>query len=134
MREGEPELLANLTNDAWFGDSTEPWIHLALAKLRAVEHRKYFVRSTNSGVSAFIDPVGRVISHTQTFTEESQRATLRWLKGKTPYTWWGDAPWWLASLASLVFAFRFRHKAADAEAAPAKEPAGSDRAKEEPPA
>ena len=37
MREGEPELIANLTTDAWFGDSTEPWIHLALAKLRAVE-------------------------------------------------------------------------------------------------
>jgi apolipoprotein N-acyltransferase len=108
MREGEPELIANLTNDAWFGDSTEPWIHLALAKFRAVEQRKFFVRSTNSGVSAFIDPVGRVISHTKTFEEESQRATLRWLKGKTLYTYLGDGPWWLATLASVVFAFRRR--------------------------
>jgi len=108
MREGDPELIANLTNDAWFGDSTEPWIHLALAKLRAVEHRKFFVRSTNSGVSAFIDPAGRVISHTKTFEEVSQRATLRWLKGTTPYTLWGDGPWWLATLASVVFAFRRR--------------------------
>ena len=108
MREGEPELIANLTNDAWFGDSTEPWIHLALAKFRAVEQRKFFVRSTNSGVSAFIDPVGRVISHTKTFEEESQRATLRWLKGKTLYTYLGDGPWWLATVASLVFAFRRR--------------------------
>jgi apolipoprotein N-acyltransferase len=108
MREGEPELIANLTNDAWFGDSTEPWIHLALAKFRAVEQRKFFVRSTNSGVSAFIDPVGRVISHTKTFEEEAQRATLRWLKGKTPYTYLGDGPWWLATLASVVFAFRRR--------------------------
>lgn len=108
MSEGDPELIANLTNDAWFGDSTEPWIHLALAKLRAVEHRKFFVRSTNSGVSAFIDPVGRVISHTKTFEETSQRATLRWLKGKTLYTLWGDSPWWAASLLSVVFAFRRR--------------------------
>jgi apolipoprotein N-acyltransferase len=108
MREGEPELIANLTNDAWFGDSTEPWIHLALAKFRAVEQRKFFVRSTNSGVSAFIDPVGRVIAHTKTFEEESQRATLRWLKGKTLYTYLGDGPWWLATLASVVFAFRRR--------------------------
>jgi apolipoprotein N-acyltransferase len=105
---GEPELLANLTNDAWFGDSTEPWIHLALAKFRAVEQRKFFVRSTNSGVSAFIDPVGRVISNTETFEEAAQHATLRWLKGKTPYTLWGDAPWWLASAASVLFAFRRR--------------------------
>ncbi len=108
MREGDPELIANLTNDAWFGDSTEPWIHLALAKLRAVEQRKFFVRSTNSGVSAFVDPTGRIISNTKTFEEASQRATLRWLKGKTPYTLWGDGPWWLATLASAVFAFRRR--------------------------
>jgi apolipoprotein N-acyltransferase len=120
MREGEPELIANLTNDAWFGDSTEPWIHLALAKLRAVEQRKFFVRSTNSGVSAFVDPVGRVISHTKTFEQVAQRATLRWLKGKTPYTLWGDLPWWLATLASFVFAFRRRG------APPASEPAHPD--------
>ncbi len=118
MSEGDPELIANLTNDAWFGDSTEPWIHLALAKLRAVEHRKFFVRSTNSGVSAFVDPVGRVISHTQTFEEDAQRATLRWLKGKTPYAWWGDGPWWLVSLASIALAFRFRHSTNPAPAAP----------------
>jgi len=124
--QGDPELLANLTNDAWFGDSTEPWIHLALAKFRAVEQRKFFVRSTNSGVSAFIDPVGRVIANTKTFEEASAHATLRWLKGKTPYTLWGDAPWWLASLASVAFAFR-RRKAATATApkeavAPTSEP------------
>jgi apolipoprotein N-acyltransferase len=108
MREGEPELIANLTNDAWFGDTTEPWIHLALAKFRAVEQRKFFVRSTNSGVSAFVDPVGRVISHTKTFEQTSQRATLRWLKGKTLYTLWGDGPWWLASAGSIFFAFKRR--------------------------
>lgn len=118
VRQGEPELLANLTNDAWFGDSTEPWIHLALAKFRAVEQRKFFVRSTNSGVSAFIDPVGRVISNTATFEEAAQHATLRWLKGTTPYTLWGDGPWWLASLASVVLAFRRRRAAAG----PAPEP------------
>jgi apolipoprotein N-acyltransferase len=122
MREGDPELIANLTNDAWFGDSTEPWIHLALAKLRAVEQRKFFVRSTNSGVSAFIDPVGRVISNTKTFQEESQRATLRWLKGKTLYTLWGDAPWWLATLASVVLAFRRRGAKAPAAAPAPSEP------------
>ncbi|MES1184691.1 MAG: apolipoprotein N-acyltransferase [Myxococcales bacterium] len=119
MSEGDPELIANLTNDAWFGDSTEPWIHLALAKLRAVEQRKFFVRSTNSGVSAFVDPVGRVISHTKTFEQVSQRATLRWLKGKTPYTLWGDGPWWLVSLASFVLAFRRRAGKPAAEPAPA---------------
>jgi apolipoprotein N-acyltransferase len=135
MREGEPELIANLTNDAWFGDSTEPWIHLALAKLRAVEHRKFFVRSTNSGVSAFIDPVGRVISHPKTFEEVSQRATLRWLKGTTPYTLWGDGPWWLATLASIVFAFRRRAgTAVDPGAKPELDPEPSPLRSDEMPA
>jgi apolipoprotein N-acyltransferase len=127
MHEGEPELIANLTNDAWFGDSTEPWIHLALAKFRAVEQRKFFVRSTNSGVSAFIDPVGRVISHTPTFEEAAQHATLRWLKGKTVYTLLGDIPWWLASLVSVVLAFRRRRgaPAATTEAASPSADSGS---------
>jgi apolipoprotein N-acyltransferase len=132
MSEGDPELIANLTNDAWFGDSTEPWIHLALAKLRAVEHRKFFVRSTNSGVSAFVDPVGRVISNTKTFQEEAQRATLRWLKGKTLYTFWGDAPWWLVSIASFVFAFRRRDKSQVVTATPAQEPTGEANAQPAP--
>lgn len=136
MREGEPELLANLTNDAWFGDSTQPWIHLALAKLRAVEQRKFFVRSTNSGVSAFVDPVGRVISNTKTFEEASQRATLRWLKGKTPYTLWGDAPWWLATVASFVLAFRRRAGTAAAlapAATPSADPAATLSDSSQPP-
>jgi apolipoprotein N-acyltransferase len=102
---GDPDLLANLTNDAWFGDTTEPWIHLALAQFRAVEHRRYFVRSTNSGVSAVIDPAGRVLAHTRPFEETTLRASIGWLRGSTPYGWWGDAPWWLLSAVSLFLAF-----------------------------
>ena len=103
---GDPDLLANLTNDAWFGDSTEPWIHLALAKLRAVEHRRYFVRSTNSGVSAIIDPVGRVVAHTDTFHARALAGTVAWLRGKTAYEVLGDAPFWLVALIALYAAVR----------------------------
>jgi apolipoprotein N-acyltransferase len=90
------------------------------------------VRSTNSGVSAFVDPVGRVISNTKTFQEEAQRATLRWLKGKTLYTFWGDAPWWLVSIASFVFAFRRRDKSQVVTATPAQEPTGEANAQPAP--
>jgi apolipoprotein N-acyltransferase len=106
VRNGNPDLLANLTNDAWFGDSTEPWIHLALAKLRAVEHRRYFVRSTNSGVSAIIDPVGRVVAHTGTFRAESLAGEVAWLRGGTVYGTLGDGPFWLATLAAVYAAVR----------------------------
>jgi len=60
----DPELIVNMTNDAWFGDTTEPWQHLALAKFRAIEHRRFLVRSTNSGVSAIIDPNGAIVEGT----------------------------------------------------------------------
>jgi apolipoprotein N-acyltransferase len=105
VNSGNPDLLVNITNDAWFGDTTEPWIHLALAQLRAVEHRRFLVRSTNSGVSAFIDPVGRVIAHTGTFREEALASEIAWLRATTPYELWGDAPWWLVSLLMVGAAF-----------------------------
>lgn len=105
MSNGDPDLLANLTNDAWFGDTTEPWIHLALSQLRAVEHRRYFVRSTNSGVSAIIDPVGRVVRHTDTFVETAFSGEISWLRGRTVYGWLGDTPWWIASVIALAMAF-----------------------------
>jgi apolipoprotein N-acyltransferase len=108
VNNGDPDLIANLTNDAWFGDTTEPWIHLALATLRAVEHRRYFVRSTNSGVSAIIDPVGRVVSHTDTFKQQALSGEVAWLHGRTVYEALGDAPFWLLSLVAAVLAFKGR--------------------------
>ena len=103
-----PELILNVTNDAWFGDSTEPWIHLALSKFRAIEQRRFLVRSTNSGVSAIVDPVGRIVTHTGTFREEATRGEIAYLKGGTPYRLWGDVPWWLATMAVAVMSVRRR--------------------------
>jgi apolipoprotein N-acyltransferase len=106
MRKDPADLLVNITNDAWFGDSTEPWIHLALSKFRAIEQRRYLVRSTNSGVSAIIDPVGRVVRHSGTYRQEAIRAEVAWLQGRTPYRVLGDAAWWLITLAIVVMGFR----------------------------
>jgi apolipoprotein N-acyltransferase len=110
VRHGNPELLVNMTNDAWFGDTTEPWEHLALAQLRAVEHRRYLVRGTNSGVSAVVDPVGRVITHSGTFAVETLSATIHWMRSSTVYEAVGDWPWLLVSVALLVGCFRARRK------------------------
>src|SRR5262249_34285889 len=115
VRSGRPALLANLTNDAWFGDTTEPWIHLALAQFRAIEHRRYFVRSTNSGVSAFVDPVGRVIAHTEAFKEQALATQIAWLEATTPYELWGDWPWWAATLFAFFAAFARRRNGAEAD-------------------
>jgi apolipoprotein N-acyltransferase len=101
----KPELLVNMSNDAWFGDTAEPWEHLALAQLRSIEHRRYLVRSTNSGVSAIVDPVGRVMVHGGTFDAEALDAIVHWLHGSTLYETLGDIPWALLSLGILVAAF-----------------------------
>jgi len=105
MRADPANLLVNITNDAWFGDSTEPWIHLALSKFRAIEQRRFLARATNSGVSAIIDPVGRVVRHTETQQKEAIRGEIAWLDSRTPYNLWGDAPWWLATALVLVMSF-----------------------------
>lgn len=105
VRHGDPDLLVNATNDAWFGKSTEPAIHLALAKFRAVEHRRFLVRSTNSGVSAFVDANGRSWGETPLFEEAAAVSDVRWMRGRTPYELWGDIPWWLASLAVVAMGF-----------------------------
>lgn len=99
VRASNPHLLVNITNDSWFGDTHEPWIHLALAKFRAVEHHRALVRATNSGVSAIIDAAGRVVTHSGTFERASLHAEVPMLTGQTAYGLMGDWP------GSLSFAF-----------------------------
>jgi apolipoprotein N-acyltransferase len=106
MAHSRPHLLVTLANDAWFGASQEPWMHLALARLRAVEHRRFMVRSTNSGISAIVDPAGRIVARTRLLARDSLRATVRPLDGETVYTRLGDWPGWLsAGLVGLTLLF-----------------------------
>ena len=61
----DPNAFINITNDAWFGRTAEPYQHLALAVFRSVEHRLEMVRAVNTGVSAHIDAAGRVVAQTE---------------------------------------------------------------------
>jgi apolipoprotein N-acyltransferase len=105
LQDPDTDLITNLTNDAWFGDTTEPWIHLALSQFRAIEHRRYFVRATNSGVSAFVDPVGRVVQKTEPFHEATLLGNVAWLRSRTVYEVFGDYPYWLGAAFVLAAAF-----------------------------
>jgi apolipoprotein N-acyltransferase len=67
-------------------------MHLALARLRAVEHRRWLVRATNSGVSAIVDPAGRVVARTGLFTRENLRGTVFSREERTLYGRLGDWP------------------------------------------
>ena len=110
IRAGTPHLLVNVTNDAWFGDTHAPWEHLALAKMRAVEHHRALVRSTNSGVSAVIDPVGRTITSSKVFTRENLSAEVPMLDVDYPYATLGDFPGYLSIVALLALGFRHRRR------------------------
>jgi apolipoprotein N-acyltransferase len=57
---GGARFMANITNDAWFGETAGPWQHLGMLPLRAVEQRVAIARAANTGVSAFVDPAGRI--------------------------------------------------------------------------
>ena len=95
-----PNVFINLTNDAWFGQTAEPEHHLNLALLRSVEYRRWLVRSTNTGISVFIDAVGRRTAETQLTGEETLLAAVPLLESRTPYAVLGD--WPLLVLAALV--------------------------------
>ena len=61
-RKDKPKWLVVLTNDGWYGNSTGPYQHLVAAQMRAVEEGVAVVRSANSGISAVISPVGKIIN------------------------------------------------------------------------
>ncbi len=111
ISKAKPELLVNMTNDAWFGNTSEPWEHLALSQFRAIEHHRYFIRATNSGVSAIIDPVGRVMIHSTPFTQASGDAIAHWMKESTVYEFVGDLPVWLMTLLAIAGCFVRRKSA-----------------------
>lgn len=109
VNEGNAELLVNLSNDGWFGDSPGPKIHLALARLRAVEHHRFLIRGTTSGYSAVIDPLGRVVWKSGLGTSETTATTVAWLTSTTVFGIVGNVPWYVAVvLLCIVAIFRRR--------------------------
>ena len=108
--EHQPDILVNITNDAWFGDTHEPMIHLALATFRAVEQRRFLARATNTGISAFVDPAGRIMSQTPTFKRANLMADIAPLQGVTLYQKLGDWPALLALLALLGLVAQSRRR------------------------
>ena len=97
-----PDVLFNLTNDSWYGNTTEPIEHLALASFRSIEHRRSLVRSTNTGISAFVDPVGRIVTRSGIWTRETLVGRVPMMHGRTVYALLGDWIGWVCALLALA--------------------------------
>ncbi len=98
IRQGA-QLLVNLTNDAWFGQTRAPYQHRTLAAFRAVEHRVYLVRVTNTGLTSIIDPLGHEQGALPIYQRKTRVHNVQPLRLGTLYTRFGD---WFAQLCSIA--------------------------------
>ena len=87
---GGAEFLVNITNDAWFGRTSAPYQHLAMATVRAVENQVYVIRAANTGISAIIAPNGRIVRASGLFTREVVAGSIEPRRQTTFYTRYGD--------------------------------------------
>jgi apolipoprotein N-acyltransferase len=95
-------LLVNVSNDGWFGDSIAPHQHLQIARMRSLEVGRWQLRATNTGVTALIDPQGRVVASLPQFEPGVLRGSVTGMTGSTPYIAWGN--WPIVLLASGLVA------------------------------
>jgi apolipoprotein N-acyltransferase len=97
-------LLINVTNNAWYGNSTAPHQHLQIARMRALEAGRYLIRAANDGITAVIGPQGEMVARLPQFQEAVLRAEVRPMTGLTPYARLGNYPVIVGAGALLALA------------------------------
>ena len=90
MVQNGAQLLINITNDAWFGKSSAPYQHLSMVVFRAVENHVAVARAANTGISAFVDPVGRLLDETPLFEEATRTRSIPMMNHRSFYCRHGD--------------------------------------------
>jgi apolipoprotein N-acyltransferase len=95
-------LLVNVSNDAWFGDSIAPHQHLQIARVRAAEAGRYMLRATNTGMTAVVDPRGRLVRVLPQFEPGVILERVQGFAGATPYARVGNTPVLLLAIVALL--------------------------------
>ena len=96
----DSDVIVTISNDTWFGASIGPHQHLQMARLRALENGRYVVRATSNGITAIIDPRGRLVDRAPQFETTYLTGEFHAMQGLTPFTRMGSWPTWL--LAGLL--------------------------------
>jgi len=89
--EGGSELLTTLTNDGWYGHSSAPYQHFAMASMRSIEQGRYLARAANTGISGIVDPYGRIVTQSAIFEQTTLVGDIRFRTERTVYSVIGDA-------------------------------------------
>ena len=108
----DPEWLLNLTNDAWFGEGFGPRQHLDISRIRAAEQGLPVIRAANTGISAIIDPYGRLMDYLPLAAAGFLDSRLPKALPKTLYAQYGDSIFaiFCIVLGALIFMIRRRAK------------------------
>jgi len=96
------EVFVNISDDGWYGDSSAPWQHLNMARMRAIENRRWILRDTNNGVTAVIDPYGVVRQSIPRHQVDTLAAQYGFNEERTFYTEHGDWFAYACEILSLV--------------------------------
>jgi apolipoprotein N-acyltransferase len=97
------DVLVNLSDDGWYGDSSAPWEHLDMVKMRAIENDRWVLRSTNTGVTTVIDPTGHMRGALPRHERAAMLASFGYVTETTFYTRHGDWVAWLCALLTAIF-------------------------------
>lgn len=96
------ELLVNISNDSWYGRSAARDQHLLIARMRAVENRRWILRATNDGVTTAIDPSGRITAALPSYRQDALDVQFNYLSDETGFVRFGEWLWWLCLLGTAA--------------------------------
>jgi apolipoprotein N-acyltransferase len=95
------QVLVNISNDGWYGDTCAPWQTLNMSRMRAIENRRWLLRDTNTGITTIIDPYGRLTASIQRHALTSLAARYGYRSDQTFYTMHGDLFAYLCGIITL---------------------------------